>query len=87
MADERSTPAPPSLLAWASLICGIIWVLGIGSVLAVVCGHLALYRVRRTGQRGRWMALVGLLLGYIGIVVTAVLLLGGGISVQGEPIG
>jgi hypothetical protein len=35
----------------------------------VVCGHIALAQIRRTGERGRGMALAGLILGYIGVVV------------------
>ena len=85
MADDRSASRGVSLLAFASLICGIIWALGVGSVLAVILGHLALYRLRRTGHRGRWMAMAGLLLGYLGIVITFVLMLGGDISVRGTP--
>lgn len=83
MAKERSARPPVSLLAFGSLICGIIWAVGVGSLCAVVLGHLALRRLRRTGQAGRAMAVIGLVLGYVGIVVTFVVLLGGGISVQG----
>ena len=82
MANERSTQPRVSLLAFGSLICGIIWVLGLGSICAVILGHLALRRLRRTGQAGRALAVIGLVLGYVGIVVTFVLWLGGGISVQ-----
>lgn len=82
MAEDRSGQPRVSILAFVSLVCGIVWALGIGSVLAVILGHLALYRVRRTGQAGRRLAIVGLLLGYVGIVVTFVLLLGGNISVE-----
>lgn len=83
MADDRATPRRLSLLAFASLVCGIIWVLGIGSVCAVILGHLALYRIRRTGHAGRALAIIGLALGYAGVVITFVLWLGGGITVQG----
>jgi hypothetical protein len=83
MADERSAPPRVSLLAFGSLVCGIIWALGLGSICAVILGHLALRRLRRGGQSGRVMAVVGLVLGYAGVVVTFVLLLGGGVTVQG----
>jgi hypothetical protein len=82
MADDRTTSPRLSMLAFASLVCGIIWVLGIGSVCAVILGHLALRRVRRTGQAGRALAVAGLVLGYAGVVITFVLWLGGGVSVQ-----
>ena len=85
MVDDRSTRPRVSLLAFVSLVCAIVWAWGIGSVLGVILGHLALYRLRRTGQPGRRMALVGVVLGYVGIVVTFVLLLGGNISIQDPP--
>lgn len=61
----------PNGLAVASLILGILWICWIGSVLAVVFGHLAL---RKNTSRG--VAIAGLVLGYIGIgtlVVTVAL--------------
>jgi uncharacterized protein DUF4190 len=83
MANERSTQPRVSLLAFGSLVCGIIWALGLGSICAVILGHLALRRLRRTGQSGRAMAVIGLVLGYAGVVVTLVVWLGGSVSVQG----
>jgi hypothetical protein len=83
MADDRATSPRVSLLAFASLVCGIVWVLGIGSICAVILGHLALRRLRRTGHSGRGLAIIGLVLGYVGVVATFVLWLGGGVSVQG----
>jgi hypothetical protein len=85
MDDERPIPSGISPLAVASLICGIIWVCGVGSVLAVVFGQLALRRVRRTGQPGRSLAIIGVLLGYAGILVTLVILLNGGVWVRVGP--
>jgi sorbitol-specific phosphotransferase system component IIBC len=82
MADEQPLPPRVSLLAFVSLACGIVWALGIGSLLAVVLGHLALRRIRRTGRSGRVMALAGVLLGYVGIVATVLLLLGGDVWVR-----
>jgi hypothetical protein len=61
-------------LAIASLVLGIVWLGGIGSILAVVFGHIARRRIRRTGQSGRGLALAGLILGYIGFVVAALII-------------
>jgi hypothetical protein len=83
MANERSAPPRVSMLAFGSLVCGVIWALGLGSICAVILGHLALRRLRRTGQAGRAMAVIGLVLGYVGVVVTFMLLLGGSVTVQG----
>ena len=82
MASDRATSPRVSMLALASLVCGIVWVVGIGSVCAVLLGHLALHRMRRTGQPGRALAVVGLVLGYVGIVGAIVYLVGGNVSVR-----
>jgi len=67
-----------SPLAVASLILGLLgtnFLFGIGSVAAVICGHLALIQIRSSGNAlsGRRMAIAGLVLGYL---VPALLLLG-----------
>ena len=55
-------------LAIASMVLGILWIYWIGSLLAVIFGHVA---INQTGKdptlRGRGMAIAGLVLGYIGI--------------------
>jgi hypothetical protein len=75
-----ATP-PTSSMALVSLILGILgWVVLplIGSVLAVVFGHVALREIDRSGGRlgGRGMAQVGLILGYsaVALEVLSVLL-------------
>jgi hypothetical protein len=62
----RSSPSTNGL-AIASLIVGVVWMWWIGSVLAIVFGHVALKQIARTGQSGRGMAIAGLVLGYIGV--------------------
>jgi len=69
-------PLPTSNMALASLIMGILgWVVLpiIGSLLAVILGHAALGEIdRREGQiGGRGMAQVGLILGYVALVLSA----------------
>jgi uncharacterized protein DUF4190 len=73
---------PVSRLAVAALICGVLWVFGLGSLLAVVLGHLARRRIVKGNLRGGGLALAGLVLGYLGLVVLAVLLLQGGVTVE-----
>lgn len=43
-----------------------LWLLGIGvlAVFAVGAGHVSLEQIRRTGERGRWLAIGGLCIGY-----------------------
>jgi hypothetical protein len=63
-------------LAIASMVLGIVWVYWVGSILAVVFGHVALSQIKRSqgAQRGSGMAIAGLVLGYIGIAVLAVVI-------------
>jgi hypothetical protein len=62
-------PARTSGMAVASLVLGLLFVCGIGSLLAVIFGHSALSEIDKgRGQiTGRGMAIAGLVLGYIGL--------------------
>ena len=57
-------------LAVASLVCSLLWVFGVGSVLAVVFGFVARSQIKRSGdgQRGNGLALAGIIVGFVGIV-------------------
>jgi Domain of unknown function (DUF4190) len=70
------SPHPPrtSGLAIASLVLGILWGYGLGSLLAVIFGHVALSSIRRTYAKGTGMAVAGLILGYAGMLGAAFLL-------------
>jgi hypothetical protein len=54
--------------AIASFVLGLVWMWWIGSVLAIVFGHVALSQIHRSGgtQSGRALAIAGLVLGYFG---------------------
>jgi Domain of unknown function (DUF4190)/Domain of unknown function (DUF1707) len=71
-------PARTNGLAVASLACGIgqlcFWFLA--AIPAVVLGHMARRRIRETGESGDGMAVAGLVLGYIGIVLTVLFVAG-----------
>ena len=58
-------------LAVASLVCGLS--LGVAAIPAVILGHAARRSIRRTGERGDGMALTGLILGWAGIALFAVI--------------
>jgi len=64
-------PPPPNPgtngLAIAAMVLGIIWIYWIGSILAIIFGHIALGQIKRTGQSGRGMAIAGVVLGYVGL--------------------
>jgi uncharacterized protein YacL len=40
---------------------------------AVICGHIALAQIKRTGERGRGLAIWALVLGYLGILIGVLL--------------
>ena len=80
---ESRHPAPPppppeasttSGLAIASLVLSLVWIYGLGSIAAIVFGHVALSQIKKSGgtQRGRGMAIAGLVLGYIGLVTAII---------------
>ena len=64
-------PVRTSGYAIASLALGITWLGWIGSVLAVIFGHVALAQVRDGTRSGRGMAIAGLVLGYAGLALLA----------------
>jgi hypothetical protein len=63
-------------LAVASLVLSIVWLGGLGSLLAVVFGIVARRQIRASGGRqgGDGMALAGLLIGIVGLLGVALLI-------------
>ena len=61
-------------LAVASLVLGILWIGWIGSILAVIFGHVALSQIKRAKgwKTGRGMAIAGVVLGWIGMATLVV---------------
>ena len=61
-------------LAIAAMICGIAQFVGfwlLGTIPAIILGHMARKQIRQTGEQGSGMATAGLVLGYIGVALTA----------------
>ena len=42
---------------------------GIGFIAGIICGHISLSQIKKTGEQGRGMAIAGLIIGYVGIVL------------------
>ncbi|PPF43964.1 hypothetical protein C5B85_12195 [Pseudoclavibacter sp. AY1F1] len=53
-----------NVLAVVSLVGGIIGF----NVIAVICGHVAMRQIRRTGERGMALAIIGTILGYLALL-------------------
>ena len=66
-------PAPASGMAVGSFVCGLLGITIVpllGSLLAVILGHVALGQIRRSSGRqgGKGLAVAGLVLGYLVLV-------------------
>jgi hypothetical protein len=75
-------PAPPrpagtNGFAVASLVLSIFWLLWFGSLLAVIFSFVAFQQIRASGelQRGRGLAIAGLVIGLIGLFALAITIL------------
>jgi hypothetical protein len=50
---------------------------GIASLMAVITGHIALAQIKKSGESGRTMAIIGLVLGYLGILFGIIFVVSG----------
>lgn len=59
-------------LAIASLVLGILWMWGIGSILAVIFGYTGRNQIDASAgrQTGRGLAVAGIVLGWVGVGLT-----------------
>jgi hypothetical protein len=57
-----------AIISMIASIVGFVWILPfIGSLAGVIMGHISLRQIARTGEKGRGMALAGLIVGYVGL--------------------
>lgn len=71
---QPAYPPPPrrtNALAVVTLVLGLCGF----AVVPVVTGHVALRQIRRTGEGGTAVAVIGLVLGYLAVATYAVVLL------------
>jgi Domain of unknown function (DUF4190) len=56
-------------LAVASLVLGILWIYGVGAILALVFGYVSKRQIDQSNgtQSGRGLAIAGIVLGWIGV--------------------
>jgi hypothetical protein len=64
-------------LAVASLVCSVVWLGGLGSILAIIFGFVARAQIRRSpgtdgggggGVQGNGLAIAGIIIGFVGLV-------------------
>ena len=82
-------PAPTHGSAIGSLVLGILWLGGIGSIIAVILGFKAKSEIDRSQGTvgGRGMAIAGIVLGFVGIagaILTAALIFAAGSAVDSQ---
>ncbi|MEE6135526.1 DUF4190 domain-containing protein [Mycobacterium sp. 050128] len=57
-------------MAIASLVCSLLgWLCGIGPILGIIFGIIALGKIKQTGEGGRGLAIAGIAIGAVLIVV------------------
>ncbi|MBS1907172.1 MAG: DUF4190 domain-containing protein [Actinobacteria bacterium] len=59
-----------NIMAILSLVFAFVF-----SLLGVIFGHVALSQIRRSGEQGRGLAIAGLVIGYLGLVAAAVVVI------------
>ena len=84
-----STPAGAPVAKWnvlsiVSLVTSILWL----SLVGIITGHIALSQIKKTGEQGNVLAIIGLVLGYlgllgaiiVGVIIIGSLMLGGAVT-------
>jgi Domain of unknown function (DUF4190) len=75
-AVPASTSPKSSGFAIASLVLGLVWICGVGSVLAIIFGAIGLSETKPPhGKSGRGAAIAGLVIGIVGVLATVVTLI------------
>jgi hypothetical protein len=55
----------------------------VGTIPAIVLGHLARHQIRRTGEGGAGLALAGLLLGWAAVALAGLLIIVSSVAMMG----
>lgn len=62
-------------LAVASLVLSLVWIYGIGSLLAILFARSAKKQIAKTGQAGRGLATAGAVIGWIGLALLGLVIM------------
>lgn len=60
-----------NVLSIITLVTGILGM----AIIPVILGHISLSQIKKTGEQGRVMAIIGLVLGYIGLVTWIIVII------------
>ena len=63
-------------MAIASLVLSLVFVCGVGSILAVVFGNMARKQIRERGEQGDGLAVAGIVIGWVGIGLVVLYIIG-----------
>lgn len=70
----QPTGTKTNTLAIISLVASLIGLFtGIGFLVGIICGHISLSQIKKTAEQGRGLAVAGLIIGYIGILLSIIL--------------
>lgn len=85
MAMAPAQQTKTSGMAIASLVLGLVWIYGLGSVLAIIFGFVAKKNIRESNgfQTGGGMATAGIVLGIIGAALLAIIIIAAASSDSG----
>jgi hypothetical protein len=69
--------------AIVSVVLGVLWFAGIGSLLALVFGYRARRQIKNSGgsQKGSGLATAGIILGWTGIAILVIVVVGGALTI------
>jgi hypothetical protein len=69
--------------AIVAVVLGVLWFAGIGSLLALVFGYRARREIKNSAgsQKGSGLATAGIILGWIGIAILAIVVVGGALTI------
>ncbi|GGA57435.1 hypothetical protein GCM10011490_03990 [Pseudoclavibacter endophyticus] len=45
------------------------------SIAGIICGHIALNQIKKTGEQGRGLAMAGLIIGYVMLAITVIVVI------------
>lgn len=72
-----ASPAGAPVAKWnvLSIISLVTSIVGL-SLVGIITGHISLNQIKKTGEQGRVLALVGTILGYVGFVIGIFIVIG-----------